>query len=181
MPQIGDLAPEFVLSGVHGDGSGPEAGMSSTWKLSDYRGQYLVLFFYPRDFTFVCPTEIRQFSERYADFREAGCDVLGVSTDSEFVHRAWIENGLGELNYPLLADPSHAVARAYGVLDEQEGLSRRATFVVDPDGAVQYALVHSDRIGRDAGEILRAVTALQTGELCPAGWRPGHETLGQAA
>ncbi|SFS76969.1 peroxiredoxin [Marininema halotolerans] len=150
--------------------------------LSDYEGQWLVLFFYPKDFTFVCPTEITALSDRYADFADNDCEIIGVSTDTEFVHRAWIntprdENGLGHLNYPLAADPTHRVSRDYGVLNEDEGVALRGLFIIDPEGTVRYQVVTDDNVGRSVDETLRVLQALQTGGLCGADWKPGQSNL----
>ncbi|EGK08900.1 peroxiredoxin [Kroppenstedtia eburnea] len=151
-------------------------------KLSDYEGEWLVLFFYPKDFTFVCPTEITALSDRYEEFRDENCDILGVSTDTEFVHRAWIhtsrdDNGLGEIKYPLGADPTHRVSRAYGVLNEEEGVAQRGLFIIDPEGIVRYQVVTDDNVGRSVDETLRVLKALQSGGLCPSDWKPGEKTL----
>jgi peroxiredoxin 2/4 len=151
-------------------------------KLSDYEGEWLVLFFYPKDFTFVCPTEITALSDRYEEFRDENCDIIGVSTDTEFVHCAWIntprdENGLGEIKYPLAADPTHRVSRAYGVLNEDEGVAQRGLFIIDPEGIVRYQVVTDDNVGRSVDETLRVLKALQSGGLCPSDWKPGEKTL----
>lgn len=151
-------------------------------KLSDYEGEWLVLFFYPKDFTFVCPTEITALSDRYEEFRDENCDILGVSTDTESVHRAWIhtsrdDNGLGEIKYPLGADPTHRVSRAYGVLNEEEGVAQRGLFIIDPEGIVRYQVVTDDNVGRSVDETLRVLKALQSGGLCPSDWKPGEKTL----
>lgn len=151
-------------------------------KLSDYRGKWLVLFFYPLDFTFVCPTEITALSDRYEEFQELNAEILGVSTDSKFSHRAWIntpreENGLGPINYPLAADTTHKVSRDYGVLVEDEGIALRGLFIIDPEGIVRYQVVHDENIGRSVDETLRVLQALQTGGLCPSDWKPGQKTL----
>ncbi|MGH7279631.1 MAG: peroxiredoxin [Candidatus Rokuibacteriota bacterium] len=151
-------------------------------RLADYRGKWLVLFFYPADFTFVCPTEVTAMSDRYDEFNELGAEVLGVSTDTVFSHRAWIQtprekNGVGDLAYPLAADVTKQVAREYGVLVETEGVALRGLFIIDPRGVLQYAVVNSLNIGRSVDETLRILQALQTGGLCPADWRPGDQTL----
>jgi peroxiredoxin 2/4 len=151
-------------------------------RLSDYRGKWLVLFFYPLDFTFVCPTEITALSDRYEEFQELNADILGVSTDSKFSHRAWIntpreENGLGPIKYPLAADTTHKVSRDYGVLVEDEGIALRGLFIIDPEGIVRYQVVHDENIGRSVDETLRVLQALQTGGLCPSDWKPGQKTL----
>jgi len=150
--------------------------------LADYRGKWLVLFFYPADFTFVCPTEVTALSDRYKEFADLNAEILGVSTDSVYSHRAWIEtprekNGVGPLNFPLAADITKEVARDYGVLIEEEGVALRGLFIIDPDGILQYAAIHNLSIGRSVDETLRVLQALQTDGLCPADWRPGQRTL----
>jgi alkyl hydroperoxide reductase subunit AhpC len=142
------------------------------------RGDWLVLFFYPRDFTYVCPTELVAFEQLREDFAEAGARIAAASTDSWWVHRAWFTSNpmLAEVEYPIIADPSHSLARAFGVLLE-DGAAQRATFVIDPDGIVRHVSVTDSSVGRSTSETLRVVQALQTGELCPAGWRPGEATL----
>jgi peroxiredoxin (alkyl hydroperoxide reductase subunit C) len=150
--------------------------------LADYEGKWLVLFFYPLDFTFVCPTEITALSDRYEEFADLECDILGVSTDSKYSHRAWIntsrdDNGLGEINYPLGADTTHRVCNDYGVLLEDEGIALRGLFIIDPEGIVRYQVVTDNNIGRSVDETLRVLEALQTGGLCGADWKPGQENL----
>lgn len=150
--------------------------------LSDYKGKWLVLFFYPADFTFVCPTEITALSDRYEEFQDLNAEIVGVSTDSKYSHRAWIktprsENGLGDVKYPLAADITHKVSRDYGVLIEEEGVALRGLFIIDPDGILRYQVVNDNNIGRDVDETLRVLQALQTGGLCPANWKPGQKTL----
>jgi len=151
-------------------------------KLSDYKGKWLVLLFYPLDFTFVCPTELTTFSDRYDDFEGIGADVIGVSTDSVHSHRAWLKTprdkgGVEGLRYPLASDITKAVARDYGVLIEDKGVALRGLFVIDPEGTLRYAVIHDLNVGRSADETLRVIQALQTGGLCQADWRPGQETL----
>ncbi|MHB2017515.1 MAG: peroxiredoxin [Candidatus Xenobia bacterium] len=150
--------------------------------LSDYRGKWLVLFFYPLDFTFVCPTEITALSDRNQDFKERGAEILGVSTDSVHSHKAWIErprdqNGLGPINFPLAADTTLKVSNDYNVLVDEEGIALRGLFIIDPEGILRYAVVHDLNIGRSVDETLRVLDGLQTGNLCPANWRPGQKTL----
>lgn len=154
--------------------------------LEDYRGKWTVLFFYPLDFTFVCPTEITAFSDRIGEFSERGVEVIGVSTDSKFSHLAWEqqprkEGGLGEIKYPLVADFTKRISEDYGVL-LPGGMALRATFIIDPDGIIQFELVHDLGIGRNVDEILRSIDALQYvrkhGEVCPAGWtKAGDATI----
>lgn len=149
-----------------------------THTLAQNRGKWVVLFFYPLDFTFICPTEITAFSKHYDDFEKANAVVLGASTDSVHSHKAWLKE-LGELRYPLLSDMSHAVSREYGVLIEEKGIALRGTFIIDSEGVLRYALYHDLGVGRSVDECLRVLSALQTGELCPVEWKPGEKTLGK--
>ena len=147
-----------------------------------FAGKWLVVFAWPLDFTFVCPTEIVAFSDANERFRAAGAEVLGVSIDSQFVHRAWIktprnQNGLGELQFPLAADITKSVSRDYGVLLEDKGIALRGLFIIDPKGVVQHAVIHNLNVGRSVDETVRVLQALQTGERCPANWKPGTKTL----
>jgi alkyl hydroperoxide reductase subunit AhpC len=146
--------------------------------LSQYRGKWVVLFFYPRDFTFVCPTEIAGFEALRHEFESEGAAIIGASTDSYWSHKAWFESEprLLDVSYPIAADTAHRLSDAYGVL-LPDGAAQRGTFVVDPEGIVRYASVTDLNVGRSVEETLRVVRALQTGELCPAGWRPGEATL----
>jgi alkyl hydroperoxide reductase subunit AhpC len=154
--------------------------------LANYRGQWVCLYFYPLDFTFVCPTEITAFQDTYKQFKEAGCEILGCSVDSKFSHLAWSqktrkEGGIGKLDYPLLADVQKTIARDYGVLIEKEGIALRGLFLIDPDGNVAYQVVHDLGIGRNPQEVLRVLQALQenkkSGDVCPANWTPGKKTM----
>ncbi|MCG0239235.1 MAG: peroxiredoxin [Firmicutes bacterium] len=156
--------------------------LSERVRLEDYRGKWLVLFFYPADFTFVCPTEILAMNDRIQEFRDLNAEVLGVSVDNVYCHRAWIktpreQGGLGELQFPLASDMTKEVARAYGVLVEEEGVALRGLFIIDPEGIVRYAVIHDMNVGRNVDETLRVLEALQTGGLCPANWKPGQKTL----
>jgi peroxiredoxin (alkyl hydroperoxide reductase subunit C) len=153
--------------------------------LESYRGKWVVLFFYPLDFTFVCPTEITALSDAAEEFKKRNCEIIGVSTDSKFSHLAWInqpreEGGLGDINYPLVADFTKKISEDYGVLLDP-GMALRATFIIDPVGNIQFELVHDLGIGRNVDEILRNLDALQFvrehGEVCPAGWTPGKDTM----
>ncbi len=166
-------APPFRAEAVSG------AGEVRPLALADLRGRWVVLFFYPRDFTAVCPTEIREFSQRAPEFRALGAEVVGCSVDGVESHRAWIADGLGPVSIPLLADPDRAIARSYGALLEPEGVATRATFLVDPAGVVQYAAFHNLAVGRSVSETLRVLEALVRGERTPAEWRPGEPTLGR--
>ncbi len=172
--QVSRPAPDFTLEGYAPDGSFKQ------YSLKDHRGKWVVLFFYPLDFTFICPTEITEFSTLNGDFEKLNAVVFGASTDSCHSHKAWCETKLGKLAYPLLSDMSHAASSAYGVLIEEKGVALRGTFVIDPDGILRYALYHDMGVGRSVKEVLRVVEALQTGELCPASWAPGKPTLGKA-
>ncbi|MCA1927147.1 MAG: peroxiredoxin [Calditerrivibrio sp.] len=153
--------------------------------LSSYRGKWVVLFFYPLDFTFVCPTEITALSDAVDEFKKRNCEIIGVSTDSKFSHLAWVnqpraEGGLGDIAYPLVADFTKQISSDYGVL-LPGGMALRATYIIDPEGKVQFELVHDLGIGRNVDEILRSLDALQYvrtyGEVCPAGWTPGKDTM----
>jgi alkyl hydroperoxide reductase subunit AhpC len=144
--------------------------------------EWTVLAFYPADFTFVCPTELRAFAELEDDFRAAGARIVAASTDSYWTHQAWFESDprLAGVDYPVIADTRHELSRAYGVLAE-DGLALRGTFLIDPDGIVRHASVTDRSVGRRADEALRVLQALSTGELCPVDWQPGLPTLGLAA
>ncbi len=174
-PKVGQEAPEFEgLQSYH-------KGEFHNVSLRDYRGKWLVLFFYPRDFTFICPTEIEEFGKLYPKFQEKNCEVLGASTDSEFSHKAWYETDerLKGVTYPIIADTTQELADMYDVLDV-DGSAQRGTFVIDPDGVLRFILVSADSVGRNIAEMLRVVEALQTGEKCPANWQKGGTTLGKA-
>ena len=149
---------------------------------ADYAGDWVVLVFYPRDFTFVCPTELRGFAELSADFSRAGARIVAASTDSYWVHKAWFEGTptLRDVSYPVIADPAHRLAKAYGILLE-DGSAMRATYIIDPAGTVRHATVSDPSVGRSPAETLRVLHALQTGELCPVDWTPGRPTLRIAA
>jgi alkyl hydroperoxide reductase subunit AhpC len=148
--------------------------------LEQFRGKWVVLFFYPRDFTFVCPTEIQAFGELNADFEAENAIVLGASTDSFFSHKAWFESDerLLGVEYPVLADTAHHLARDYGVLLE-DGTALRGTFIIDPDGIVRKAEINDLGVGRNVADTLRTLRALRTGDLCPANWEQGERTLSQ--
>lgn len=150
----------------------------------DLRGRWSVLFFYPADFTFVCPTELEELAERYEQFRALGCEVYSVSTDTHFVHKAWHDASerIKKIAFPMLADPTHALSRALDVLIEADGLAERATFIVDPEGKIAAYEISAGNVGRSADELLRRVQACQFvhehgDEVCPASWKPGGETL----
>ncbi|WP_339279739.1 peroxiredoxin [Paenibacillus sp. FSL W8-1187] len=174
---VGRPAPDFTMETV--DGEGKEFGRAS---LSDYRGRWLVFFFYPLDFTVVCPTEITALSDAADRFRKLDADILGVSIDSVHSHKAWIntpksENGLGKLSFPLASDMTKQVARDYGVLIEEEGIALRGLFIVDPEGELKHQVVHHNDVGRSVEETLRVLQALQSGGLCPMNWKPGDKPV----
>jgi len=169
MFKVGQKAPEFTLEAVVGD-------KFKKVSLSDYKGKWVVFYFYPLDFTFVCPTEITEFNKRYQDFKKLDAEVLGCSVDSVHSHKAWMKD-LGGLDYPLLSDITKKVSRDYQVLVEEEGIALRGAFIIDPEGILKYQLVHDLNVGRNVDEILRVLEALQTGGLCPAQWHSGEKTL----
>ncbi|GAB2691363.1 peroxiredoxin [Paenibacillus thermoaerophilus] len=174
---VGKPAPDFTMETALGNGK--DFGRVS---LSDYKGKWLVLFFYPLDFTFVCPTEIVALSDAAQTFADLNTEILGVSVDSKHTHRAWIntpreENGLGQLNFPLASDILKTVARDYGVLIEEEGVALRGLFIIDPDGILKYQVVNHNDVGRSVDETLRVLQALQSGGLCPMNWKPGQKHL----
>jgi alkyl hydroperoxide reductase subunit AhpC len=171
--EIGSPAPPFNLDAVVGQ-------EFKKISLKDYRGKWVVLFFYPGDFTFVCPTEIKGFNKSLAEFGKINSEVLAVSVDSKYSHMAWIKSGaLDKLDFPLLSDFSKQTSKAYGVLDEAQSTARRGLFIIDPNGVLQHMLVHSDKVGRSIEETLRVLRALQTEELCPINWKPGDKTIKQ--
>ena len=144
-----------------------------------YKDKWLVVFFYPKDFTFVCPTEIAEFGKLNQDFKDRDTQLLGGSTDSEFVHWAWrrYQPELTDLPFPLLADVKRELTGALGILDKNEGVAQRATFIVDPSGIIRFAMVTDLNVGRNVKEVLRVLDALQTDELCPCNWKKGEETI----
>ncbi|HIK40361.1 MULTISPECIES: peroxiredoxin [Thermoleptolyngbya] len=178
--RVGQAAPDFTAEAVVDQ-------EFKTIKLSDYRGKYVVLFFYPLDFTFVCPTEITAFSDRHADFKAINTEILGVSVDSVFSHLAWIQTdrksgGVGDLNYPLVADIKKEVSAAYNVLDPEAGVALRGLFIIDKDGIIQHATINNLAFGRNVDETLRVLQAIQyvqshPDEVCPANWKPGDATM----
>lgn len=169
---VGNRAPDFSMEVLASNGED-----LTRVRLSDYAGKWLVLFFYPMDFTFVCPTELTAFSDCREDFARMGAELLSVSTDSVYCHLAWQRNGLGKLGYPMAADQTLQVSRDYGVLLEDQGVALRGLFIIDPQQEVQYAVVHHNNIGRNPQEVLRVLAALQTGGLCGANWTPGEDNL----
>ena len=169
--KVGQAAPEFKAPAYVAGQFKDEVS------LKDYKGKWVCLFFYPLDFTFVCPTEIRAFATLEKQFQELGCQVVGCSTDSQHSHKAWFEKDLPEVKFPVLADTNHSVSRNYGVLIEESGIALRGTFLIDPNGVLQSMSVNALGVGRSVDETLRTLQALQTGELCPVNWKPGQATL----
>jgi alkyl hydroperoxide reductase subunit AhpC len=167
-------APDFALDALMPDGS------TQRLTLRSLRGRWVVLFFYPADFSFVCPTEVRGFAAHHGEFEEAGAVVLGVSPDDVQTHAEWARE-LGGLPYPLLTDPGNTVATTYGACGAQQTRPDRATFLVDPDGVLLYMERVARNVGRGVAETLRVLQALQTGRLCPADWKPGDETFDLSA
>ena len=178
-PLVQREAPDFTADAVMADNSFKEIS------LSDYKGKWTVLFFYPLDFTFVCPTEITALSDRIQEFKTLDTEVIGVSIDSKFSHLAWKEKprkegGLGTINYPLVSDLNKTIASDYGVLLDA-GIALRGLFIINPEGVIQYHVVHDLGVGRSVDEVLRVLEALQTlaktGEVCPANWHKGEDTM----
>ncbi|KAJ3027827.1 UNVERIFIED_CONTAM: Peroxiredoxin-2 [Siphonaria sp. JEL0065] len=177
--RLGKPAPEFTTEAVVN-------GAFKEVKLSDYKGKWVVLFFYPLDFTFVCPTEIIAYSEAAEEFRKINTEILGVSIDSKFSHLAWTKQsrdngGLGEIKVPLLADVTKEISTAYGVLKEDEGIAYRGTFIIDPKGNLRQITINDLDIGRSTDELRRLVDALQFhdkhGDVCPANWKKGAKSM----
>ncbi len=172
MLQVGQQAPGFEAEALSGD-------QFVRVRLQDQRGKWVVLFFWPLDFTFVCPTEVTAISKRIAEFKKLNAVVIGGSTDSKFTHLAWTEK-IGKIEFPMLADITKQVSQDYGVLIEDQGIALRGLFIIDPDGILRYQVVHDLSVGRNVDEVLRVLEALQTGELCPIDWEAGEPTLGKA-
>ncbi|MBD2111340.1 MULTISPECIES: peroxiredoxin [Cyanophyceae] len=178
--RVGQMAPDFSATAVVDQNF-------KIVKLSDYRGRYVVLFFYPLDFTFVCPTEIAAFSDRFSEFKALNTEILGISVDSEFAHLAWIQTerklgGVGDLNYPLVSDIKKDISAAYNVLDPDSGVALRGLFIIDRDGVLQHATINNLAFGRKVDETLRVLQAIQhvqanPDEVCPVDWQPGDKTM----
>jgi len=177
---VAKQAPDFTATAVM-----PDNSMKEDFSLSDYRGKYVILFFYPLDFTFVCPSEIIAFDKNLARFKERGCEVIGVSVDSQFSHWAWKntpvkEGGIGNIQYPLVADLDKSISRRYGVLLDM-GVALRGTFLIDKEGMVRHAVINDLPLGRSIDEALRMVDALkfheEHGDVCPANWHEGEEAM----
>jgi peroxiredoxin len=177
MVKIGHVIPDFELEAFHND-------QIKTLRLSDFRGKWLILFFYPADFTFVCPTELEEMADAYSRFQELKAEVLSVSTDTVYVHKAWHDTSkaINKIRFPMVADPTGNLCREFGTYIPEQGVSLRGTFLVDPDGKLQIIEIHDNSIGRSANELLRKLQAAifvreHGGEVCPASWEPGKETL----
>ena len=169
MLQIGDKAPDFLLKGYL-------KNRIKDYSLKEFKGKWVVLFFYPADFTFVCPTEITSLNTRVEDFRKINTVLLGISVDGVNAHQKWAEE-LGGLDFALLSDFHKRTSRDYNILVEDEGVAMRGVFVIDPEANIRYIAVSDSNIGRSTDELWRGVNALQTGKMCPANWKPGDATL----
>lgn len=182
MVVVGDKFPEFNLKAVVG---GPVEKAKEFKDISGttHKGKWQVMFFWPMDFTFICPTEIAEFGRRYKDFKDRDTEVLGFSTDTHFVHLAWRQQhpDLNNLPFPMLADTKRELSQTLGILHKTDGVPLRATFIVDPEGIVRWVQVNDLSVGRNVDEVLRVVDGLQTDELCPCNWKKGEKTLGAAA
>jgi NADH-dependent peroxiredoxin subunit C len=177
MVDINDSAPSFK-------GEAYIQGEVKQISLEDYKGKWVVLFFYPADFTFVCPTELGELAANYEKFKELNGEVISISTDTVFVHKAWHDHSetIKKISFPMLADPTGQMCRAYGTMIESEGLSTRASFVIDPDGVIKAYEMHDNSVGRSIKELLRKVKAAKFvrengAQVCPVEWEPGKETL----
>lgn len=175
--KIGDKVPDFQADAYHED-------KEKKIKLSDYKGKWVVMFFYPSDFTFVCPTELEEMAENYEEFKKLNTEILSFSTDTVFVHKAWHDQSkaVKKVKFPMVADPTHKVCKMMGTHILEEGTSLRGTFIVDPDGVLKAIEINDNSIGRSARELLRKLKAAQFvrengGEVCPASWEPGDDTL----
>lgn len=175
---IGNRFPEFNKKAVVSLQNGAEFLTINNQIHMDHE-KWLVMFWWPKDFTFVCPTEIAEFNKKYQDFADRDTVLIGASTDSEFVHLAWRKNhdDLKDLRFPMLADTSKSFAEELGILEEEEKVAYRATFIVDPHGTVRWVSVNDLSVGRNVNEVIRVLDALQTDELCPCNWKKGEETI----
>src|SRR3989344_3159437 len=177
MMKIGEQIHDFELNAYY-------EGELKRIKLSKYKGKWLVLIFYPADYTFICPTELEETAELYPQFQKEGAEVMSVSTDTAFVHKAWHDHSpsIKKIKFPMLADPTGSLCKAFGTYIESEGLSLRGSFIIDPEGTLKTIEIHDNNIGRSAEELLRKLQAAKfvrdhPGEVCPAKWRPGNKTL----
>lgn len=177
LAKVGQPAPDFNMPSTKDIDT-----LKENVKLSDYKGKWLVLLFYPLDFTIVCPTELIHFSDRLEELNGIGAEVLGISTDSVHSHRAWLktpqdQNGIAGVKYPIASDVGGKLARAYNILVEDANIALRGLFIINPEGVLQYSVVHDLNIGRSVDETLRVLQGLQTGGMCSADWKPGQENL----
>ena len=175
--KVGQPAPDFNMPSTKNIET-----LGENVKLADYKGKWLILLFYPLDFTFVCPTELIHFSDRLDELNGIGAEVLGVSTDSVHSHRAWLktpqdQNGIQGVKYPIASDVGGRLAAKYNILVEENNVALRGLFIINPEGVLQYSVVHDLNIGRSVDETLRVLQGLQTGGLCAADWKPGQENL----
>ena len=175
--KVGKPAPDFDLPSTKNIDT-----LKENVKLSDYKGKWLILLFYPLDFTFVCPTELIHFSDRLDELQGVGAEVIGISTDSVHSHRAWLktpqdQNGIAGVKYPIASDTGGRLAAKYNILVDEANIALRGLFIINPEGILQYAVVHDLNIGRSVDETLRVLQGLQTGGLCAADWKPGQENL----
>jgi peroxiredoxin (alkyl hydroperoxide reductase subunit C) len=175
--KIGEEAPQFETEAFHNN-------KVEQIKLSDYKGKWVILFFYPADFTFICPTELGKLAEHYEELQKLNTEVLSISTDTAFVHKAWHDNSetIKKIKFPMVADPTAKICSSYGTLIENEGLSLRGTFIIDPDGILKAYELHDNSIGRSIEELVRKIQAAQYvrehgSEVCPVNWKPGEKTL----
>ena len=177
--QVGQPAPNFTAQAYDRKNDGDDEKQFTTVSLEDYAGKWVCLFFYPLDFTFVCPTEITAFNDALDDFEDRECAVLTASTDSVYTHKGWCDSheDLAKLRYPMIADTTHELARSFGVLKDDQGIAYRGVFLIDPNGVLRWMAVHDLGVGRNVDEVLRVLDALQTDELCPCNWKKGEETL----
>ncbi len=176
-PLIGQTVPNFSFTAFH-------KGKDVQMQMQDFRKQWVIMFFYPADFTFICPTELSEMADAYAELKKMGAEVLSVSTDTWFVHKAWHDHSdsIKKIEFPMVADPTGAICKYFGTYIEAEGLAYRGTFIIDPDGVVKTIEIHDNSIGRAASETVRKLQAAQFvrehgGEVCPANWKPGAKTL----
>jgi alkyl hydroperoxide reductase subunit AhpC len=176
---VGNKFPEFKKTAVVSREKGKEFREITSESLVNDEGQWTVMFWWPKDFTFVCPTEIAEFNQNYGEFRDRDTQLIGASTDSEFVHLAWRNDheDLKDLRFPMLADTSKSLAEELGILEAEEKVAYRATFIIDPQGIIRWVSVYDLNVGRNIQEVLRVLDALQTDELCPCNWEKGEETL----
>ena len=177
MLRINEVVPEFETKAFH-------ENKIKKIKLSDYKGKWVVMFFYPADFTFICPTELEELARNYEKLKSMKVEILSVSTDTEFVHKAWHDNSpaIKNVNFPMLADPTGKICKLFGTYIREEGLALRGSFILDPDGILKAYEMHDNSIGRSAEELIRKIQAAQFvkehgGEVCPANWKPGSKTL----